>query len=231
MSSKLGLAIIPARGGSVGLPGKNIRPLGGRPLIAWTVRAALVSGCFDRVIVSTDSEEIAAAALDAGAEVPFLRPAQLATGEARSADVVRHALDQVRPVDKFALLQPTSPFRSAQHIRSALAVLEKSRASSLVSVCSGKPLQWHYHLSEGALLQPVSAAGRVNKRQDAQPIFSPNGAIYMCDVAAFRAADSFFLADTVGFEMNHIDSLDIDDPTDFDLASAVVEQGLRAIDR
>lgn len=228
--SKIDLAIIPARGGSVGLPGKNIRPLGGRPLIAWTVRAAIVSRCFARVVVSTDNQEIAAAASDEGAEVPFLRPAHLATSQARSADVVRHALEQVGPGKRFALLQPTTPFRSAHHIRTASAALEDSGASSLVSLCAGKPLQWNYQLSDAGRLEPLMPEGQNYRRQDARAVFHPNGAIYICETEAFLEADSFFLQDTIGFEMDRIDSIDIDDLADFLLASAIADQGLRTID-
>jgi CMP-N-acetylneuraminic acid synthetase len=98
-----------------------------------------------------------------------------------------------------------------------------------VSVCGSKPLQWNYHLSEEGTLQP-SSAGRVDRRQDAQPFVCPNGALYVSASETFLKADSFFLPDTVGFEMNRIDSLDIDDLTDFQIASAIVDQGLRAID-
>lgn len=224
------LAIIPARGGSVGLPGKNIRPLGGYPLIAWTIRAAIRSGCFSRVVVSTDSEEIAAAAVEAGAEVPFLRPAHLSVGSARSADVVRHALQWHGSARRFALMQPTSPFRSAAHIKNAATLLAASGGSSLISVCAGKPLQWSYHLADDLRMVPATPVGWVDRRQDAQPVFGPNGAIYICGSAEFLAVDTLFLDNTIGFEMDRLDSLDIDDLADFELASAVVDQGLRAID-
>jgi CMP-N-acetylneuraminic acid synthetase len=224
------LAIIPARGGSVGLPGKNIRLLGGYPLIAWTIRAAIKSDCFSRVIVSTDSEEIAAAAVAAGAEVPFLRPAHLSVGSARSADVVRHALQWHGSAQRFALMQPTSPFRSAKHIKAATALLAASGESSLVSVCAGKPLQWSYHLADDLRMVPATPVRWVDRRQDARPVFNPNGAIYVGASSEFLAADSLFLDNTIGFEMDRLDSLDIDDLADFELASAVVDQGLRVID-
>ena len=120
----LDLAIITARAGSVGLPGKNVAELGGVPLIAWTVRAAMASRCFRRVIVSTDGPAIMSAARAAGAEVPFVRPAELATSAARSSDVVLHALSATKTTGAFALLQPTSPFRSAEHIRQAVRIYD-----------------------------------------------------------------------------------------------------------
>lgn len=228
--SRIDLAIIPARGGSVGLPGKNLRRLGGHPLIAWTIRAALRSGCFERIVVTTDSNDIAAAAIESGADVPFIRPPELATATARSVDVVRHVLEWHGAAKRFALLQPTSPFRSAGHINGAATLLAGRSATSLVSVCPVKPLEWTYHLSDDLCMLPATSERRADRRQDAQPVFSPNGAIYMCESSAFLRADSLFLPDTIGFKMDRLDSLDIDDLADFELASAIVDQGLRTID-
>ena len=118
------LAVIPARGGSKGLPRKNLLPLGDRPLICWTIAAALAAKRITRVIVSTDDREIAAAAAACGCEVPFLRPPQLATDTAGSADVMRHAVDSLEEdYDWLMLLQPTSPFRTADHIDGLAALL------------------------------------------------------------------------------------------------------------
>lgn len=226
------LAIIPARAGSQGLPGKNIADLGGRPLIEWTVRAALSSGVFARVIVSTDGPEIAEAAQAAGAEIPFLRPPELATSEARSVDVVRHALDACGPIQTFALLQPTSPFRNAAHIREATGLLAETGAAALISVAVGKPLAWQFTRDANSRLVRASAgAGDVFRRQDAAPTMTPNGAIYLCRTDIFRAQGTLFPADTCSLSMGQIDSLDIDNPEDLALARAVVSQGLRGIDK
>ena len=225
------LAIIPARAGSKGLCGKNIAELGGVPLIAWTIRAARVSGLFARVMVSTDGTEIAAAAQAAGAEVPFLRPAYLATSEARTVDVVRHALDATDTEGRFALLQPTSPFRNARHLREAASLLDPGPGSSVVSVAMGKPLSWHFSLdADGRMNRIAPDDEAVHRRQDAAPLHTLNGALYLCDVDRFRAGDSVFFNDTRGYAMSHIDSLDIDDSEDLELARAVVGQGLRKID-
>ena len=110
------LAIIVARGGSKGLPRKNVLSLGGSPLITWTINAALNANCISRVMVSTDDKEIADAAISAGAEVPFIRPVRLASDTATSVEVVNHALDNVTGYDNAVLLQPTSPFRTASDI-------------------------------------------------------------------------------------------------------------------
>ena len=225
------LAIITARAGSKGVPGKNIADLGGVPLIAWTIRAALASGLFGRVIVSTDGGGIAAAAQAAGAEVPFERPAHLATSETRSVDVVRHALDATGTQGRFALLQPTSPFRNAHHLREAAARFAGSHAASLVSVVKGKPLPWQFSMDSDGRMTPVAAEGaQVHRRQDAAPLYTLNGALYLCHADKFRADETLFFDDTLGYAMSQIDSLDIDDPEDLALARAVVGQGLRKID-
>ena len=225
------LAIIPARAGSQGLLGKNIANLGGFPLITWTIRAACSSSIFKRVIVSTDTDEIAKTAEAAGAEVPFIRPAHLATSGARSADVLLHALDVTGTKGTFALLQPTSPFRSAKHLTEAVAQFTAGKADSLISVAKGKPLQWKFsRTKDGFLTRIVKDQEIVHRRQDGEPLYTPNGAIYLCTTRAFRAAESLFFADMLGYEMSQIDSIDIDAPDDLALARAVVEQGLRAID-
>jgi CMP-N-acetylneuraminic acid synthetase len=226
------LAIIPARAGSQGLPGKNIADLGGFPLIAWTVRAACSSGVFKRVIVSTDGDEIAALATVAGAEVPFMRPVYLATPEARSTDVVLHALDMCGTEGNFALLQPTSPFRNARHLKEAVAQYQEGKARSLVSVTKGKPLQWQFSCMPDGRLAPIAEdQGTLHRRQDAVPLYTPNGAIYLCSTSAFRASESLFFTDTLGYKMSQIDSIDIDEPDDLILAGAIVEQKLRIIDQ
>src|SRR5690554_6446866 len=133
------LALIPARGGSKGLPRKNLRLLGGKPLIAWTIEEAVKSGCFAEVAVSTDDNEIAAAAKDYGARVPFLRPAELARDDTKGIEVVLHAMDWYETnewaFDLLMLLQPTSPLRTAEDIRAALGVFSEKQAAAVVSVC------------------------------------------------------------------------------------------------
>lgn len=227
----ISLALIGARADSQGLPGKNVAELGGEPLIVWTVRAALASGVFARVVVSTDGAEIAAAARAAGAEVPFMRPADLATAEARSVDVVRHALMTLGVAGPFALLQPTSPFRNARHLRAAAARIEACGGTSLVSVVGAKPVSWHFRQDKAGRLQRASAAGaRPHRRQDAAPLFVPNGAIYLSETESFLATMDLYSGGMIGYEMSRIDSLDIDDPEDLELARAIVGQRLRMID-
>lgn len=225
------LAIIPARGGSVGLPGKNIKHLGGVPLIAWTVISALRSGCFKRVVVSTDHSAIAKCAEAAGAEVPFMRPAHLANDTASSLDVVRHAIEELRCEQSIGLLQPTSPFRSAEHIRQAMKQFYERGAPALVSVVAAKPLEWSMSLDEGGILaRALPNSGRPNRRQDSAALVQPNGALYLVQVDALIEERSFTPEGAIGYEMGKIDSIDIDDAEDFDLAKAIVASGLRAVD-
>ena len=185
------LGLITARGGSKGIPGKNLKLLAGKPLIAHTIESARQSGAFDRLILSTDDEAIAGAARRLGCEVPFVRPAELARDETPHLPVVQHATEWLagheayRP-DAVMILQPTSPLRQAHHIREAIARLEPAGAESVVSV-SEVPL--HHHPLRAVRIDPSGAARlfvtgdpirrRINRRQDLPPVWMLNGAIYL----------------------------------------------------
>lgn len=221
------LAIIPARKGSVGVPGKNILPLGGHALIAWTIRAALRSGVFANVVVSTDGEEIAQVAKSYGAQVPFLRPDNLATSKATSFDVAMHALGYFDDVKTFAFLQPTSPFRTSRHLVESSEYWHRSDASALLSVKSEKPVSWMFQLDRHKKLSQVFTDQKVaTRRQDEDALVTPNGALYFCKTSDFIEQKSFFCEDTTGFLMNSIDSLDIDTFEDVDKAKAYLQAGL-----
>jgi CMP-N-acetylneuraminic acid synthetase len=180
------LGLIPARSGSVGVPGKNIRPLAGTPLIVYSVRAALGSR-LDRTVVSTDSEEIATVAATAGAERPFLRPAHLATSETLSIDVVRHALDffareENWEPDGVFLLQPTSPFRTSADINRALDLLNASKeADSVVSMAEMRdhPTFGWVDRGDGRLVPIMPMVPRRENRQDLRPVFTESSAILL----------------------------------------------------
>ncbi|CUH82399.1 cytidylyltransferase domain-containing protein [Tropicibacter naphthalenivorans] len=219
------LAVITARGGSKGVPRKNVRPLGGVPLIAWTVRAALEASCVARVIVSTDDAEIAEAARDAGADVPFMRPADLASDTATSVDVMVHALEAVPGYDRAVLLQPTSPFRTGADLDAGFALWQASPgAGGCVSVCEAAESPW--------LMYGSDAAGRLNRllpeppngtrRQDLPKALVLNGAFYFVDVARFLAERRFLFADSLGFEMPVARSVDIDTAADFAEAESLL---------
>ena len=212
------LAIITARGGSKGLPRKNVLPLGGSPLIAWTVRAALNARCIARVVVSTDDDEIAAAARAAGAEVPFRRPAGLASDTASSVDVMVHALDELSGFERAVLLQPTSPFRTCSDLDAGFARwLGAPAAGSCVSVCEADSSPWlmYSHGPDGRLerLLPEPPGGM--RRQDLPKVLVLNGAFYFVDVARLRAERRFVFDDSQGHEMSVERSLDIDTKDDF----------------
>lgn len=181
------LGIIPARGGSKGVPGKNIKPLAGKPLIRHSIDAALASR-LSKVIVSTDDEAIAEVARQGGADVPFTRPADLASDTAKSIDVARHALlameeiDQTR-YDAIMLLQPTAPFRTTADINAAIEILESHpEADSVISVVDVEahhPARMKY-LENGRLIDPPFCEAYENQnRQELQPMYIRNGAIYL----------------------------------------------------
>lgn len=219
------LTVIPARGGSKGLPGKNIIDFGGRPLIHWTVAAALESGVCGRVIVSTDDEAIAQAAAASGAAIPFLRPASLATDEANSLDVVRHAIQATQDatgerIRTIVLLQPTSPLRTAADIAGACRVFnEAAGRRPVVSVAAVKfQPSWIFDLaSDGGLSRSFGADQVADRRQDSPQRYMPNGAIYIADAETIMAGHGFF-ENALAYVMQRESSVDIDDADDLDLA-------------
>jgi CMP-N-acetylneuraminic acid synthetase len=215
------LAVITARGGSKGVPKKNVRPLGGLPLIAWTVRAALEAQCVTHVVVSTDDDEIAGAAREAGAEVPFMRPSALASDTATSIDVMAHALERVPGFDRAVLLQPTSPFRTGFDLDAGFALWQSVPGSGgCVSVCEATESPWLMYSADGTgrleRLLPVPSAGL--RRQDLPKALVLNGAFYFVDVAQFRSEGRLVFEDGLGFEMPMNRSLDIDTLSDFEMA-------------
>lgn len=212
------LAIIAARGGSKGLPRKNVLPLGGMPLIAWTVRAALDARCIARVIVSTDDEEIAAVAQAAGAEVPFRRPDVLASDTASSVDVMVHALDELSRFERAVLLQPTSPFRTGADLDDGFALWQSvPSAGSCVSVCEATLSPWlMYSRGGGGRLErllPEPPGGL--RRQELPKALMLNGAFYFVEVLRLRAERRLIFSDSLGHEMPVERSLDIDTAADF----------------
>jgi CMP-N-acetylneuraminic acid synthetase len=192
----------------------------GRPLIHWTVRAAIDSGLMDRVIVSTDDPEIAEAGIKAGAEVPFLRPAHLATSHATSLDVVSHMLEslQLAP-DYLVLLQPTSPLRGAQDLRAAYEIIENSDAPAVVSVAEfEKP--W-------PVLRKVDSKGvlgTLSQPSEGVPTHLLNGAIYFLRLRPFLEARNFTPPGTLAYTMSSEKSVDIDSPMDFAIARTIASQ-------
>ena len=185
MSSRV-LGIVPARAGSKGIPDKNLRPLAGRPLIAYAHDAAVASGSIDRLVLSTDSEEIAAIGRDVGIEVPFLRPPELASDDSPMQPVVEHAVREVEGTgwfpDLVVLLQPTAPLRRGEHIRRAVEIARESGCTSVVSVVA---IPAHFSpayamkVVEGRLENYLPEGATVTRRQDSPAAFSRDGTVYV----------------------------------------------------
>lgn len=219
-------ALITARGGSKGLPGKNIRLLGGKPLIAHSIEVARQSTCVDEVYLSTDSTEIADVARSYGCEVPFLRAADLATDEATSIDVVCDALDRLPPYDIWLLLQPTSPLRTVEDLDGAIEILKKTGADSCVSVTEAHDHPWlTYSIGlDGAMTRfCADDAGRPARRQDLPPAYVLNGSIYIFRPDWLRQTRAFLDSSTLAWVMPVERSIDIDDIADFERAEAMWE--------
>jgi CMP-N-acetylneuraminic acid synthetase len=216
------LALIPARGGSKGLPGKNLRPLAGRSLVARAVDVARQSGIVDRVVVSTDAEDIAAEGRRAGAEVPFVRPAALASDDAPMLPVVQHAVGALEEAgwmpDIVVLLQPTSPLRRPDHVRDAVARLCESGADSVVSVIElPRPFSPDcvMRIEDGRLINFLPDGAVVTRRQDARPAFVRDGTVYVCWRRTLVERGSLYGADCRPLVIPAADSLTIDTPDDW----------------
>lgn len=216
------LAIIPARGGSKGLPGKNIRPLNGEPLIAYTIKAALGSSSISKTIVDTNSPEIADIARFYGAETPYLRPAALAGDTASTRDVCLHSLKwfedhQGISWKEFVILQPTSPFRESRHIDEAVKLFYRDNIDSVISVTEYMhPIQWAVQLNEHGML--VKLQQMPNQRQMAEKYYHPNGAIYIYKTEAYKINSEKIFEKTKGYVMPNEISIDIDTLADFQYA-------------
>lgn len=228
MSTQKILAIIPARGGSKRLPGKNIRPLSGLPLIAWTIRTAIAANVFDEVLVSTDDKEIAAIAQKYGASVPWLRPEKFSTDVSSSMDVVLHALSACESagatVKSVMLLQPTSPFRSVTTIRCAADLHMLTGNPPVVSVCPAKTHPAWCYLVDGDGRMRCYAGDDVPpaRSQDLPPVYQLNGALYLATADDLRSERSFLCSRTRALVMTQPEeSIDIDDAWDWQLAECI----------
>ncbi len=222
------LAIIPARSGSKGVKDKNIRPLGAKPLMAWSIEAAIQSEQFDEVMVSTDSERYAGIAREYGASVPFLRSAHTASDTASSWDMVKEVLEGYealgRRFDTFCLLQPTSPLRTAEDIRGAYALYKERASFAVVSVCEMEhsPL-WCGQLPSTLALDGFIRRESVGRRQDVGKFYRLNGAIYIADIEMFRADMFLYRKGSYAYVMPQVRSVDIDTELDFMFAEFMIQ--------
>lgn len=221
------LAIIPARGGSKRIPNKNIRPIAGKPLIAWTIDEARRSSCIDRLIVSTDSPAIAEVARGYGAEVPFMRPAELATDETSGTAPVLHAVQEVgADYDLVVLLQPTSPLRIAADIDACIAAASEDRPS-IVSVCEPFSTPFHcYTRTDAGLLEKLIDLPHM-RMQDYPEIYCLNGAVFLARKEWLMREERLFGPETYGCVMPQERSLDIDTELDFKLCEFLLSERSR----
>jgi CMP-N,N'-diacetyllegionaminic acid synthase len=229
------IAIIPARSGSKGLPDKNIKLLNGKPLLAYSVEAALSSEIFDEVYVSTDSQRYADIAISCGAQVPFLRSEENASDTASSWDVVREALRRYEELghhfDMVTLLQPTTPLRSAEDIKEAYRLFRERGAKSIVSVCETdhSPL-WCNTLPVDQSMSEFIRKELVNQpRQQLDKYYRINGAVYMVDTHVVSTGGNIYEADSYAYIMKKEKSIDIDDELDFIIAEAIAKRDQREI--
>lgn len=222
------LGVIPARGGSKGLPDKNIRMLFGKPLIAWTIDEALASGKITKVIVSTDDPAIAEVAREHGVEVPFYRPAHLATDTATSMDVIIHALDffaeKGEHYDIVMMLEPTSPLRERTDIVKALEQLDANKeAESIVGICKAESAHPDFMVTlENGFLRSKSNFV-VKRRQDLDDMYFYEGTLYASYVDVLRKKRSFYHERTLGYEVPRWKSFEVDDMLDMVIIEAVLK--------
>ena len=219
------LAIIPARGGSKSVPKKNIKFLDGKPLIAYTIEAACASRLIDRLILSTDDEKIADVAREYGVEVPFMRPPELAKDDSLAIDNYLYTLNKLndekaKQYDEFIVLQPTSPFRTAQDIDNAIELFYEKKADSVISVSEVLPSPvWSKKIDDKGVLKAYFDLAINNKnRQEIETAYMPNGAIYILQLSLVKKIYSYYSNNTLAYIMPEERSLDIDKPLDFEFA-------------
>ncbi|HVJ50741.1 acylneuraminate cytidylyltransferase family protein [Desulfitobacterium sp.] len=229
------LGIIPARGGSKGIPRKNIKQLGDKPLIAWTIESALKANCLDRLVLSTEDEEIAILGKEYSCEVPFKRPAELAGDNTPGIEPVLHAIDWLSEHEDYRsdyvmLLQPTSPFRTHQQILEATKIVSSKDfedCDSLVSVVIPEhPPQWMYTVNEEGYMKPLLSENLIPRRQELTTTYSLNGAIYITRTDVLIKKKSFIVPRTKLYLMNSITSLDLDSLSDWQYAEYIVQNHL-----
>lgn len=219
------LGLIPARGGSKGIPRKNIKPIAGKPLIAWAIESALRSKVLAGVVVTTDDEEIAEIARRHGAQVPFLRPAELARDDTPGVAPVLHALDQLTDYDTVLLLQPTSPLRTTTDIDDCVAQARRLGAPCMVSVSEvHQHPNWMYRLDANQRLSALLDAPHVTRRQDLPKVYAANGALYYADATWLRTQRTFITPDTAAYVMPVQRAVDLDTPLDWRLAELLLKE-------
>ena len=224
------LGVILARGGSKGVPRKNVRDLAGKPLVAWTIEAGRESKYLDRLILSSDDEEIMGVAEEYGCKVPFQRPSELAQDDSSSMEALLHALDQVPDYDYVVLLQPTSPLRVADDIDATIVRCHEDDTPVAVTVAeTGKPPEWMYTITSDNRLRPVlDSEENVARRQDAEATYVLNGAVYVAESEWLKKEQTFLTTETAVHVMPEWRSVDVDKEFDLVLCETLVEERKRS---
>lgn len=222
------IAIIPARGGSKGLPGKNIKVLEGKPMIAYAIDEAIKAKGISKIIVSTDSQEIADVAMKYGAEVPFLRPAELASDTALAVDNYIYTMGRLEKeentkISSFVVLQPTSPLRTSEDIEGAIELFQQKKADSVISFCEEHhPISWHRKISKEGLLLPIFEE-RIGNRQEEDTTYYPNGAVFVFSMDLIRQK-SYYSDKSYAYVMPRKNSVDVDTLEDFEYAEYLLQK-------
>lgn len=221
------LAVIPARGGSKGIPRKNIQIVAGKPLISWTILEAKKSKYLDRVILSSDDEQIIAVANEYGCETPFIRPNNIARDDTPGVEPVLHAIGMLPEFDLVALLQPTSPLRIALDIDTCIELCISEKAPACVSLSKSKfNPYWIRMLTKNLRLTPLTGyEENIYCRQDLPAYYTLNGAVYVADCTWLANNKSFLSENTIGYVMPTERSLDIDTEFDLNIFRILVEKG------
>jgi CMP-N-acetylneuraminic acid synthetase len=226
------LILVPARAGSKGLPGKNTRMLGGIPLLAWTARTIAAAGVSARAVLSTEDPATAAIGRAHGLDVPFLRPAQLATDTAGMLEVVDHAVEWLELHARFSasavmLLQPTCPFRRPERIRQAMELLARPRTEGVVGVKPiARRLSVVYREGADGFLEPLAPWDGQARRQEVPPLLTPNGTLYLTTREGLTRHRCLFPPHLRALCTDQVEGIDVDTPEDWTLAEAVVQAGL-----
>ncbi|WP_416141359.1 cytidylyltransferase domain-containing protein [Lysinibacillus capsici] len=211
------LVVVPARGGSKGVPRKNIRLLAGKPLIEWTFQAAVKSKYIDRIVLSSEDDEIIEVAKSVGYDVPFKRPHELALDDTHGIEPILHAIKECEGFDYVMMLQPTSPLRTVEDIDKFIEQFFEKKAKSSVSVCEpSKSPYWMYEVEENGGLKPLLPEFALVPRRQALPtVYSLNGALYMAEVSWLQQTRNFMSEETISYIMPQERSYDIDTMLDF----------------
>jgi len=225
IDNKTILAIIPARGGSKGIPRKNIKLLAGKPLIAWTIEEAKKSKYIDRLILSSEDDEIIRVAKEWGCEVPFIRPEELAQDNTPGVEPVIHAINILNEkYDYVCLLQPTSPLRKDEDIDGCIekCIINKSESCVSITEVNNHPY-WMYEIEDDKLISLYNDKN-ILRRQDLPKVYTLNGAIYFSKISNLMKIRKFVDNKTIGFKMNVESSIDIDTKLDFNIAELLLNE-------